>query len=84
MAEKESVMEQAWQHYLKLVDLKEEDMHPTQRVETRRAFFGGSGQMMVRLKQAAEGTGEETMEELLPKLTEEITDFWLKELGRTN
>lgn len=35
-----------YQRYLDLVNLNEEEMHPIQKIETKRAFFGGVGSVV--------------------------------------
>ncbi len=43
-------LEIQYQKYLERVGFKESQMGDTQRVETKRAFMGGCGQMLVILR----------------------------------
>lgn len=44
---KELELEYQYQQYLKKVGLSEEAMHPIQKIETKRAFFGACGQLLI-------------------------------------
>ena len=43
-------LENQYQEYLTKVKLDESEMHPVQQVETRRAFMGACGQMLMLFK----------------------------------
>ena len=43
-------LEYQYQLYLKRVALPESKMHPQQKIETKRAFFGACGQMLMMLR----------------------------------
>ena len=53
-------LEKLYKEYLDMVVLDEEQMHPIQKIETKRAFYGGCG-MMFRL-----------MVENIPKIQEKM------------
>lgn len=70
--------------YLERISMSKAIMHPTQYTETRRAFFGGVGQM---LNSASEDLGKLPEDEgivELEKWSQECADFWDKELKENN
>lgn len=77
-------IEQQYQQYLKLVRLSEENMHPVQKTETRRAFYGGCVQLLLILRDGVAELPEDEAVQVMEDLLEEARDFWRKELGKTN
>ena len=68
-----------YEHYLILMDLKEEEMSEEQRVETKRAFYGGFGHLLKILETIGnepeiEGVESESVN-LLQDLFNEMTEF---------
>lgn len=47
---KDFSIENQYKTYLERVNMKEESMHPVQRVELKRAFFGAVGQLLLLMR----------------------------------
>ncbi|MGB3452928.1 MAG: hypothetical protein WBA59_03760 [Moheibacter sp.] len=77
-------IEDQYQQYLKKVGLKEENMHPTQRVETKRAFMAGCGQMLVLLRDEIGELEEDDAVEQMGSLLNQVSEFWIKESNQLN
>ena len=75
-------IEAQYQHYLQLVGLNEANMHPTQRTETRRAFYGGFSHSIVLIGNTIELSEEETTK-VFDDLNSQIERFWLTETVNT-
>ena len=65
-----------WQQYLQLVGLSLDSMHPTQIIETKRAFIAGMGQLFVLFGMDQD---EEAAEIALNKMFNQIKAFWANE-----
>ena len=68
--------------YLKRSGLKEAEMHEVQRTETKRAFFGACGQMLLLLRDDLGGMEDEdravaTMHDMVIQCEQ----FWKDQLG---
>lgn len=75
-------IEEMYQHYLKLVNLKESNMHPAQKQETKRAFFGAVGLFLVcQREQISAILDEEKAVDELEKQWQEVSAFWGKEIS---
>ena len=75
-------IENQWQLYLERADTNESKMHVTQLSETKKAFFGAAGQMLLLLR---DDVTEETDAEsvfVLDGMLNEIDDFWTMELKK--
>lgn len=72
-----------YQHYLKLTGLFESTMHPTQKVETKRAFMAGFGQMIILMLEVVSEIEDEDRAVLhLEDLFNQTQMFWKNE-GKT-
>lgn len=71
-------IEQQYQQYLSLVGLSEEDMHLVQKVETRRAFYAGCGQLLHILRDEVSKLSEDEAVQVMEDLLQEVQDFWKK------
>ena len=71
-------LEERYQQYLKLTKLSESTMHPTQKIETRRAFYGGCGVMFrIMGNDVAEfDDDDEGLYKTLESIENQIKDFW--------
>lgn len=69
-------IEKQYQLYLQRVKLSEEQMHPTQRQEMRRAFFGAAGQMLVMLRDDLSELPEGKAVLVLENMHKEVQAFW--------
>ena len=78
-------LENQYQKYLKLIKMKESNMHPVQRKETRRAFIGACGQMLILLRDdvAAIEDDDEAVK-VLDDMINQVSEFWLNETGKLN
>ena len=69
-----------YQAYLKMVGLEESRMIPIQRIETKRAFMAGCGQMLVLMRDEVSQLTEDNAVEALESMFYQTEDFWSKEL----
>jgi len=70
-------LEYQYQQYLKKVNLNEANMHPVQKVETKRAFFGGCAQTLeVILHTIADTEDEQKAVVQLEDLLVQTQMFW--------
>lgn len=81
----EQNLEKQYQYYLRRAGLNESRMSPTQRVETKRAFFAACGQMFILMRDGI-GNIENENEAIkaMDHILSQVADFWLKETGRKN
>lgn len=77
-------LENQYQLYLKRVGIKEIQMHPAQRVETKRAFMGACGQMLILLRDDLGALEEDKAIAQLRDMYNQVQSFWLKETHQTN
>lgn len=71
-------IEYQYKKYLDTVKLDESKMHPTQKVETKRAFIAGMTYLMLLMDNELVEIPEEEGAILLTKLHSQIKMFWLK------
>ncbi|WP_312388723.1 hypothetical protein [Chryseobacterium sp.] len=71
-----SLIDKHYNHYLEKVELKEDQMMPVQKTETKRAFVAGMAEMFVQMLEGL-GTGV-TLEDY----KNEIADFWKNEVEK--
>ena len=69
-------LEKRYQEYLKLCELKEETMHPAQRIETRRAFYGGLGSMFRLFSHGFDDLEGKAMDDAFDSIDKQILDFF--------
>lgn len=79
--ERSSKLEDQYELYLRLSELDESRMNKIQRIETKRAWMAGAGQMLLyfknQLSEASEGDALSTM----MSMEEQVTKFWQEEAG---
>jgi hypothetical protein len=68
-----------YQEYLRRVKLKESEMHPFQRIETKRAFMGAWGQLIALMSNEIPVLPEKDAITVLETMTVQVSDFWLKQ-----
>ena len=68
-----------WQAYLKRGGLVEDKMHTTQRVETKRAFYGGFGQALIALRDQISDDEDAAVEEL-QNMHAQVLAFFIQEV----
>ena len=76
-------LEHQYQLYLERVGLKEAQMHPAQRTETKRAFMGACGQLLVLMQELA-SLPEDDAVATLDDMICQVSNFWLTETKRVN
>lgn len=65
--------------YLERVNLKEHEMHPIQRQETKRAFYGACGQILVVLRDEVGPLDMDLGIEALDSMHDQVLSFWEKQ-----
>lgn len=78
---KDEIVEQQYQAYLKLVELKEENFGDVQRTEMRRTFFGAYGMAVDKIIDILTDItkDEKQRAETISSISLEIGMFWAKE-----
>lgn len=69
-------IEEQYQRYLKMVKLSEEQMPEDQKVEMRRAFYGGIGQMTIWMFTDMDQMTEPDAMLALDSIRKETLEFW--------
>lgn len=82
--DKQFIIEKQYQMYLQRVGLKESSMHERQKVETKRAFFGAWGQMLVLMQGPIPDLPEPEAIHVLESMIDQVAQFWLTEDNRNN
>ena len=77
-------LEKQYQKYLKLVNLSESNMHPIQKKETKRAFMGACGQMLVLLRDELALLDEDKAVQVLQEMNNEVSNYFLSETNQLN
>lgn len=72
-------LELQWQKYLSLMDTKESDLPEQQRIEMRRAFFGGMGQCLVLGREVISRMNEKDQIAVLQDMINQVGAFWTSE-----
>ncbi len=68
-------VEHMYQVYLEKVNLDESKMHPVQKEETKRAFYGALGQMVIFMDNVADLPEEEGATAIID-FRKEVSEFW--------
>lgn len=61
--------------YLERVGLKVGEMHPVQAVETKRAFFGACGQLLLLMRDDIPNDEDEAIN-ILQSMLDQVGKFW--------
>ncbi|WP_254562165.1 hypothetical protein [Dyadobacter diqingensis] len=77
-------LENQYQSYLQRVGLSEQSMDAVQQIETKRAFMGTCGQILVLLSEGMDGVSENAGLILLASLFDQVEAFWKKEDSRSS
>lgn len=75
-------LEHQWKLYLQRSGLDEGKMPADQIRETKRAFYGACGQMLVLLRDDAAALPEDEAISMMQNMLDQVGNFWLKEAGR--
>jgi hypothetical protein len=70
-------LEYQYQLYLKRIALKEEEMHPEQKIQTRQAFFGACGQILLLMHNDIAELSEEEGVKILDNLMNQVSSYFL-------
>lgn len=68
-------VEHMYQVYLEKVNLDESKMHPVQKEETKLAFYGALGQMVIFMDNIADLPEEEGAKAIID-FRDEVSEFW--------
>ena len=71
-----------YQLYLQRVNITEAQMHPTQRIETKRAFFGALGQLLVLMRDDIGVLEEDEGVRVLDDMVAQVKVFWNSQTNR--
>lgn len=77
-------LDHQYQLYLKRVGLSETLMPPSQMRETKRAFMGACGQILIMLRDDVGKLEENDAITTLDSLINQVSNFWLTETKRVN
>jgi hypothetical protein len=69
-----------WATYCQMVQCPEEKMHPVQRTETKRAFMGAAGQILLLLKDNITAYDETEGIHILKNMIDQVASFWKDEM----
>lgn len=72
-------LEEEYNKYLEMVGLSLDRMNPIQKIETKRAFYGGYGMMLLMYKLELGGLPESKAIEELTSIQNQINEFWISE-----
>lgn len=70
--------------YCQRVGLSEDKMHPQQKVETKRAFMGACGQMLIMLRDDLGALPEDKAVEQMESMMNQVGEYFLKETNKLN
>lgn len=84
MASEKFNLEKQYQLYLERVKLKEEEMHPIQRVQIKQCFYGAIGQILILLRDEVGELPEDEGAEQMQDFLNQVGNFFYKENNRTN
>lgn len=77
-------LEYQYQEYLKKVKLNESQMSPVQKKETRQAFMGACGVMLILLRDEVSKFEEDKAIEIMQGMFDQVGDYFLKDRNRFN
>lgn len=77
-------LDHCYKFYLQTVKLKESEMSAIQRQETKRAFIGACGVILVVLKKDLSELKEDDAIKMLQSMFDQVTEFYMKETNRQN
>lgn len=77
-------LENQYQLYLERAGITESQMHPVQKIETKRAFMGACGQMLILLRDGIGTLEKDKVVEQLQDMINQVQSFWLKEANQLN
>jgi hypothetical protein len=81
---KQFKLEDLWKKYQELVGLPEERMHAVQKIETKRAFMGACGQILILMRDEIGALPEQEACEIFSDLLNQVMQFWQVENKQQN
>lgn len=79
-----TTVEEHYQFYLEKMGLDESKMHPTQRTETRRVFFGSWGQLLMFMQNDIVELSDQEGFQILDGMVNEVGQFFINEVHNQN
>lgn len=73
-------LDQAFEHYLKLMKIEMKDLSLLQLVELKNAFIGGCGYFMRAMERASENFDDKATMEIFESLESQIADHFQKQV----
>lgn len=70
--------------YLDRIGLSEKSMHPIQKIETKRAFMGACGQMLLLLRDELAALPDAEAVTSMQDMIDQVGKFWIKETNQQN
>lgn len=77
-------LDEEYTKYLGFIDCKEESMGEIQRSETKKAFMGGCGQMLLLFRDQIAALPESEAIAQMQDLFNQAKEFWMKEVKKHN
>ena len=74
-------LQELWKEYQDLTGLPEYRMHPDQRRETKRAFYGACGQILVLLRDKVGALEEKDAIAAMQDMINQVANFWNNEVN---
>lgn len=68
--------------YLQRMGLKEEQLHPVQKIQTKQAFYGAWGQLLICMRDDISALPEAEGMNVLDLMTEQVAIFWAIEVEK--
>jgi len=69
-----------YKKYLAMINLPEESMTPIQKIETKRAYYGAWGQLLVLMRDDISALSEQEGTQAMEVQAKEIDTFWKEQL----
>lgn len=77
-------LDHQYQLYLKRVGLIESNMHPIQKAETKRAFIGACGQMLLLLRDDLGALEENLAIKTMQDMINQVANYFMNESNKLN
>jgi hypothetical protein len=71
-------LEYQYQLYLKRIGLNESEMHPEQKIQTKQAFYGATGQILLLLRDDMSELPEDEGVDILDSLMNQVSQYFLE------
>ena len=71
-------LEYQYQLYLKRIGLHESEMHPEQKIQTKQAFYGAAGQILLLINNDMTELEEDKCIKIVESLINQVSQYFLK------